>query len=428
MMNSPNALAAVPALSAMMPFMLLSLVILRLPLANPSPVFGLAALMLLLLFGLVKCFKLDALCAMGLLGVAVVETFWHEHHFVREQAMTPLLWNIGFYSMFAVFPFLFQKQFTARIIPWAVAALSAPFHFWLVHRIVSVAWPNSYMGLLPAAFAVPSLLSLVQLLRSLPSDAEKRNTLLAMFGGVALFFITLIFPIQFDRQWITIGWALEGAALLWLFRRVPHDGLRWTGLALLVTAFIRLSPLNVELFSYQPRSATPVWNWYLYAYGLVTLSLFAAARLTAAPRNRLADGQLNLPPIFWTLGTVLAFILLNIEIADSFSTGPRITFDFTASIARDMTYSIAWAVFAFIIMILGITRRLPALRYAGIALLTVTLLKLFLHDLWSLGGLYRIGSLIGLALVLIPVSYLYQRFLAPALAKTEKQNETHDEA
>ena len=38
----------------------------------------------------------------------------------------------------------------------------------------------------------------------------------------ALLFITLVFPIQFERQWITLGWALEGTALLWLFRRVPH--------------------------------------------------------------------------------------------------------------------------------------------------------------------------------------------------------------
>ena len=33
---------------------------------------------------------------------------------------------------------------------------------------------------------------------------------------------------------------------------------------------------------------------------------------------------------------------------------------------------------------------------AGMALLGVTLLKLFFHDLWHLGGLYRIGALIGL--------------------------------
>ena len=61
---------------------------------------------------------------------------------------------------------------------------------------------------------------------------------LAWFGGVALFFITLIFPIQFDRQWITIGWALEGAALLWLFHRIPHNGLKFTGIALLIASFV----------------------------------------------------------------------------------------------------------------------------------------------------------------------------------------------
>jgi uncharacterized membrane protein len=52
------------------------------------------------------------------------------------------------------------------------------------------------------------------------------------------------------------------------------------------------------------------------------------------------------------------------------------------------------------------------------ALLVFTLLKLFLHDLWRLGGLYRIGSLVGMALVLMVVSFIYQRFLsADALAK-----------
>jgi hypothetical protein len=60
-------------------------------------------------------------------------------------------------------------------------------------------------------------------------------------GGVALFFITLIFPIQFDRQWFTLGWALEGAALLWLFHRVPHSGLRLAGVGLLIATFVRLA-------------------------------------------------------------------------------------------------------------------------------------------------------------------------------------------
>jgi len=48
-------------------------------------------------------------------------------------------------------------------------------------------------------------------LKKIPAENKTRLAQLAWFGGVALFFITLIFPIQFDRQWLTIGWALEGA-------------------------------------------------------------------------------------------------------------------------------------------------------------------------------------------------------------------------
>ena len=139
-----------------------------------------------------------------------------------------------------------------------------------------------FMGLLPAAFSVPALLSLVVVLKTIPAVNTARMTQLAWFGGVALFFITLIFPIQFDRQWITIGWALEGAALLWLFHRVPHPGLRLTGVGLLIAAFVRLA-FNPAVLEYHPRSATPIFNWYLYSYGFVTVCLFVGARLLQSP-------------------------------------------------------------------------------------------------------------------------------------------------
>ena len=141
------------------------------------------------------------------------------------------------------------------MVPWAAAAIAGPLQFFLVHRLVKAAYPNEVMGLLPAAFALPPLLSLVVVLKTVPATTKARMTQLAWFGGVALFFITLIFPIQFERQWITIGWALEGAALLWLFHRVPHPGLRLAGAGLLVAAFVRLA-LNPAVLSYHPRSAT----------------------------------------------------------------------------------------------------------------------------------------------------------------------------
>jgi uncharacterized membrane protein len=220
-----------------------------------------------------------------------------------------------------------------------------------------------------------------------------------------------------------VGWALEGAALCWLFHRVPHPGLRLAGVGLLVIVFVRLA-LNPAVLSYHPRAAFPIFNWYLYTYGIATACLFAAARLLAPPRNRVLGH--NVRPLLYALGTVLAFFTVNIEIADYFSTPgvAALTFQFSGNFARDMSFSIAWALFALLLLIIGIRRRIAATRYAGLALLGITVVKLFFHDLSQLDQLYRIGAFIAVAVIAILASFLYQRFLAAAT----KRNETNTAA
>ena len=274
-------------------------------------------------------------------------------------------------------------------------------------------------GLLPALFALPSLLGLAHLAHKHPPANAARNTQLALYGGVALFFITLIFPLQFRQQWITISWALEGAALCWLFHRVPHPGLRLTGVGLLAVAFARLG-LNPLVLSYHARASHPFFNWYLYAFGAVSVALFAGAYLLARPRNLTAG--INAPPLLYTMGTVLLFLLVNIEIADWFSTpgAPVLTFEFSGNFARDMSYSIAWALFALMLLIIGIRNRSAPVRYASLGLLSVTVLKLFLHDLSELDQLYRIGAFIAVAVIAILASFLYQRFLGSLTHENER--------
>ena len=343
---APGDLAAIlPACSIVLPFLLLIMATLRLPLANPSPVFGLALLLVVLLLGVTKLFSLDWMPAVGLACVSGLECAWHFSRFDPTNPKQPLdlvlTWYLIFFAAFALFPFLFRKQFSSKVVPWATAAMAGPPQFFLIHRFVSAVYPNRAMGLLPAAFAIPGLLSLVAVLKQTPAENKSRMAQLAWFGGVALFFITLIFPIQFDRQWITIGWALEGAALLWLFHRVPHPGLRLTGVGLLIAAFLRLA-FNPAVLDYHARAAMPIFNWYLYAYGIVTICLFAGTKLLAPPRNHILD--FDILPILAGCGTVLAFLLLNIEIADYFSEpGSTLTFELGGNFARDMTYSIGWA-------------------------------------------------------------------------------------
>jgi len=173
---------------------------------------------------------------------------------------------------------------------------------------------------------------------------------------------------------------------------------------------VRLA-LNPAVFEHQRSSATPLWNWYLYAYGITILCLFGGAWLFRPPRT--TPFERTSPTLLCSLGAVLAFLLLNIEIADYFSIGPTLTFSFTGNFARDMTYSIAWALYAFALILIGMGQKTRWVRYSGLALLVLTLAKLFLHDLVNLGPLYRIGAFIGIAIILIVASFVYQRFLVP---------------
>ena len=122
------------------------------------------------------------------------------------------------------------------------------------------------------------------------------------------------------------------------------------------------------------------------------------------------------------LGLLLLFLLLNIEIADYFSIGPTLTFSFSGNFARDMTYTIAWALFAFALLLAGMRQKTRWVRYAGVALLVATLAKLFLHDLGNLNQLYRIGAFIGVAVILIVASFVYQRFLVPKVEKSAPES------
>jgi uncharacterized membrane protein len=427
--------AQIPALSALLPFVLLIMMTARLALPDPSAVFGLALLLAGLVLGLTVILTgsapvpdagvsgetsdggrgaptgLEWLPACALAGVAGLEYSWRARHFAVDRATIPLLWYLAFYAIFAVYPFVFRRRFAVCSGPWIAAALGGVLQFPLVYRLITAVWPNAIPGVLPALFTVAPLLGLVAILRSSVADERARLNQLAWFGGVALLFISLVFPIQFERQWLTLGWACEGAALLWLFHRVPHPGLRLVGAALLVTAFVRLA-LNPAVFGYHARSSTVILNWYLYSYGLVTACLFVGAFLVRPPRDRLL-GLINGPALLNTLGTILAFVLLNIEIADFFSEpGQRIlAFKFSGHFGRDMTYTIAWSLFALGLLLVSIWKHVRAGRWAALALLSVAVIKLFFHDLARLGALHRIGALFAVAVIATLASFAYQRFL-----------------
>jgi uncharacterized membrane protein len=79
-------------------------------------------------------------------------------------------------------------------------------------------------------------------------------------------------------------------------------------------------------------------------------------------------------------------------------------------LAQQLSISVVWTVYGGGMLTFGIARRSRLLRLMGLLLLCLTIFKVFLFDLSSLERLYRIISFIVLGLILLAVSFLYQRY------------------
>ncbi len=83
----------------------------------------------------------------------------------------------------------------------------------------------------------------------------------------------------------------------------------------------------------------------------------------------------------------------------------------TTTDAEFYSYSAAWLVFALALLFYGTLKGSQLLRYASLAVILVTVSKVFLLDAGSLTGLYRVFSFLGLGLSLLAISYFYGRFV-----------------
>lgn len=354
----------------------------------------------------------NVLAIIAVIPTTVAVSLWMASHAGPEFGAQQLLFAGLPYLVFLAYPLLLGRRAGKSLAPYLAAVLaSVPFFFQARYTIMEAGY-EGIIGILPVMQALLLAVLLGRLLSIEPPGARVLGRLV-LVAGAALAFVTVAIPLQFEKQWITIGWALEGAALAWLFRRIPHKGVLYTAASLLIAAFVRLA-LNPSVLVYEPRGTLPIWNWYLYTYLISAAALILAGRLFAKTGDTLVPELPRASALFPAGGVILLFLLLNIEIADFYSFGKTITFNFSATLAQDLTYTLGWALFAVALLACGIAITSQPARISALALLAATVLKCFLHDLASLGGLYRVMSFVGLALCLALVAMAMQRFvLAP---------------
>ena len=121
------------------------------------------------------------------------------------------------------------------------------------------------------------------------------------------------------------------------------------------------------------------------------------------------DARAALPALL-ALANLLTLWLLSWEVVDSANS------DFFA-LSRDASENVAslglsllWAVYAAVLLVLGVLRRLRWVRVGGLALLALPVVKLFAYDSGTLEQEYRVIAFIALGLLLLAGGLLYQRY------------------
>lgn len=352
-----------------------------------------------------------------------------------------LLHSIAYVSLWAIFgAVLWRCQDLPTDIRWAGMILLVCSFLWLLmfpffhgHAVAKMA-PLVNLGLLAY---LPVFLVLVFLFLKEPwgeTSVSIKNLFLAMLLVTGILALKIIkstifqagqpFDIFMDKTAnmavaSAVGWMIYGVLLLVWPRRLDRP-FRVAGLILLGLGIGRalLFPFRyaVEFGSMEPLLNRPT-AMYLFCIGL----------LVWLTRRRYDDKwpvSFVAPQVlFATTLAVIIFAALNIEIASYFGqTGRPFSLLTRGSLAHELGYSLGWLVYAIGLLAAGIFWKQVKARQAALILVLITCFKIFLKDLWSLGQLYRVASFIGLAIVLMLVSYLYQRFLANPGVKTNENN------
>ncbi len=106
----------------------------------------------------------------------------------------------------------------------------------------------------------------------------------------------------------------------------------------------------------------------------------------------------------------VAFVTLQTKMAFQ---GKYIIPEFSSD-AESYALSAAWLVLSILLFVVGLKLERKNIRLGGMVVMVLALLKAFGYDLWEIGGLWRIASLLGLGLCLIGVGWLYTRHVHEA--------------
>jgi uncharacterized membrane protein len=215
---------------------------------------------------------------------------------------------------------------------------------------------------------------------------------------------TIAVALRLDGPWLTAALAVEGGLVIWLGLTLATGWYRIAGAGLLLSAILRYGSLSLPV---KPAVFT-LFGDEAFAMGATIAAVFLAVAwiYRRYDPSRLPEERMGLiVPVL--SACVLLVIALSAE-NDNYWTLRGLTSP-DARFASSLALSGIWTASAAVFIALGFWRDFAPLRYLAIGLFGLTVLKVFLVDLSELGGIYRILGFMGVGVVLLVVSFLYQR-------------------
>lgn len=345
------------------------------------------------------------------------------HDLARSSAWAGVLALLAATTvLFGAWPFLARSSWRDSALAWRTAAFQPVAWIFPVAALVEARHGQALAFATPLVFAWGSATQALALWRAPIADDERgrRVQTIARVAStsVALLFLAAVAPVHVDIEPFALTMVLFGAALAVFWARVDSRATKWVAVVAFTLAALRLVLGRASEAFTRPEHL--VWNQHAYLYLLPALcAVVASLRLRSheVERARGFEGGLYRSQKAFAAGYVgllaiaFAFVWLNVEIASRYAVGDQFWLARAGEPGRPLAMSIGWAVYALLLLALGIVRGAAGPRWVSLALFLVTIAKVFLFDLGHLAGLQRAASMLGLAVSLLVVSLVYQRFV-----------------
>jgi uncharacterized membrane protein len=145
-----------------------------------------------------------------------------------------------------------------------------------------------------------------------------------------------------------------------------------------------------------------------FANYLALIASLAAALIVARQYlDSVGDGEKLFLGVVAVAMNVYALIALSLELWDYFGRSSSLEMD--RGLSQHLALSLLWTTYATVLILVGVKRSSALLRWQALALFLLVVMKVFLYDSSYLERFYRILSFSILGVVLLIVSFLYQR-------------------